>query len=725
MFLLVHHWTENFWASLVSGCLFAFAPIRLAEVYHLQLYNFYWAPLSFLFLEKFLCSKRWRHLACFAVFYWLQMLSSVYLGWLTTIAVGVYWCYRAVASDRGLIGRGMALRYAAFIIASLIVLIPFHMPYYVLQQQWGFSTSLQECVDWSADLLLNYLALPHVFNDLYLSLIQAYFPSLLHPKNQQLLFPGLVFSILVIAGSLPVAKGLAADRSRQLQRLFGLVLVVALLLSLGPFLLILGKDMRLPLPYLLFYYLVPGFRAIRVPARFALMVALAASVLAALGFLKISELLQRRWGPKQPWSYTFHGLLALCCMAMFLLEFGFKPLSLASLPTGDQVPKVYRWLATNELNGPIVELPLGQDFWQALKYMYFSTYHWQPLVNGASRFFPPTHLQLHAELASLPSVRAGELLRAIGVKGLVLHTDQLGPHEPSRWQLANLAEIGLEEVARFDSDVVYKFSPVEQTNQLHVEFAVPDQPATREMIQLPPRATLSLRLLAQSKGHPLWTHPSPLGRTPALLEWKEQRSGKTLTQEQSLELPLAIRAAEVWSTTLAVRTPPSPGRYTLRLLLPTLGLEAAPKLMQITSSRYPAAAHAPQLLSAAYVLEEPSSQVFDARDFNLTLQVINTGGAVWLAQAPNDRGAVRLGWRWFKGDERIPVIEGREYLHYDVFPGQTYRFTMAIKTPSLEPGRYTLELGLVSELVTWFSDQGVTPLTLDVHVQNLGMSLLQ
>jgi hypothetical protein len=115
--------------------------------------------------------------------------------------------------------------------------------------------------------------------------------------------------------------------------------------------------------------------------------------------------------------------------------------------------------------------------------------------------------------------------------------------------------------------------------------------------------------------------------------------------------------------------------------------------------------------------------VLDARDFNLTLQVINTGKAVWLAQAENDRGAVRLGWRWFKGDERVPVLEGREHLHYDVFPGQTYRFTRAIKTPLLEPGRYTLELGLVCELVTWFSDQGVTPLTFDVHVQNPGRSL--
>jgi hypothetical protein len=723
MFLLVEHWTNSFWASLLAGCLFAFAPIRFAEVSHLQLYSLYWAPLTFLFLDKFLRGKRWADLSWFAVCYWLQVLSSVYLGWLTTIAIGVYTLYFVVRIDRSLLCRALISRYLVFSIASILILLPFHIPYYMLKQQWGFSTSLVECIDWSADPVLNYLSPPHLLNDVYLSLARFLNPMLYNPRNQMMLFPGFVLGTLAAVGGLPGAKWLPGSKAQHLKGLFVIVLVSSFLLSLGPFLVISGNNTSLPLPYLLFYYLIPGFQAIRVPARFALMAVMAGSVLAALGFLRLSNYLRSRWSGKRLPVRLLQGFLALFFITMFTLELGFKPLPLASIPTGRQVPAVYRWLATKEFTGPIVELPLGQDFWQALKYMYFSTYHWRPIVNGASRFLPPTHVQLNAEIATFPSREAAELLSAVGVKGLVLHTNELGPHEASRWQHANLVEIGLEEVASFDSDVVYKFSPVEKTNLLQVELAVPDQRASREMIQLPQRSMLTLRLLAQSKGHPLWTHPSPLGRTPALLEWKEQHSGEMLTQEQSLELPLAIRSGEVWSTTLAVRTPPSPGRYTLRLFLPTLGLEAAPKLMQITSSRYPTGANAPQLFSAAYVMEEPSSQVFDARDFNLTLQAINTGSAVWLSQAKNDRGAVRLGWRWFRGGERIPVLEGREYLQYDVFPGQTYRFTMAIKTPLLEPGRYTLELGLVCELVTWFSDQGVTPVTFDVHVQSLGRSL--
>jgi hypothetical protein len=54
-------------------------------------------------------------------------------------------------------------------------------------------------------------------------------------------------------------------------------------------------------------------------------------------------------------------------------------------------------------------------------------------------------------------------------------------------------------------------------------------------------------------------------------------------------------------------------------------------------------------------------------------------------------------------------------LAYDILPGQTYKFRTTIKAP-LEAGEYTLELGLVCESVTWFSDRGVAPLTFLVHV---------
>ena len=203
--------------------------------------------------------------------------------------------YHTIRIDRGLLDRAMVPRYAAFIVGSLIVLLPFHLPYYAIQQQWGFSTPMQECIFWSADAVVSYLSPPYLFNSAYLSLVQSYFPRLHNPPNQQMLFPGLVPGFLAVLGSLSVAGSLPAGRSVQLQRLFRTILIMALLLSLGPFLVVLGRITSVPLPYLLLYYLVPGFHVMRVPGRFAPMATLAASVLAALGFLKMSDFLQRRW----------------------------------------------------------------------------------------------------------------------------------------------------------------------------------------------------------------------------------------------------------------------------------------------------------------------------------------------------------------------------------------------------------------------------------------------
>lgn len=715
MFFLVHHWTENFWAALLSGCMFAFAPIRFAELGHLQLANFYWAPLVFLFLDRFVWSKRWGDLAWFAVFYWLQMLSSVYLGWMITIAVGVYVLYYMVRIDRGLLNRTMIPRYAAFIVGSLIVLLPFHLPYYAIQQQWGFSTSLQDCIYWAADPLLNYFSPPYLFNGAYLALVQSYFPRLRYPDNLQMLFPGFVLGFLAVVGCLSTAGRFPADRLRQLQRLFRIVLVVALLLSLGPFLVILGKNTGLPLPYLLFYYLVPGFHAMRVPARFALLAALAASVLAALGFLKASEFLQSRWSRLQRSTHRLQCLLALFWIGLFTLELGFKPPPLADIPTGQNVPEVYRWLATKQLDGPIVELPLGESFWQALKYMYFSTYHWLPLVNGTSRFTPPTHVQLNSELASLPSLEAVEILSKLGVKGVVVHTDQLTPEEADRWQDADLATSGMEEVARFGSDVVYKLWPLNMTPPQDLALAMLDRLPNGEAMWLPVGVTMRFGFFLETRGQGFWVHPPPLGRTQVQIRWEEVPTGKVTLQRQKMALPLALRAGEVWTTGLPIKTPPSPGQYRLSLAVPTFGLKASPKLVQVSSNAYQTSANASQSLSAAYVLEAPSSKTITSSAIDVALQATNTSQSIWLADPNGERGKVRLGWRWYKESNGVPFEEGREDLAYDIFPGQAYQFRTTIKAP-LEPGAYILELGLVCELLTWFADRGIPPLKFIVHV---------
>jgi hypothetical protein len=53
--------------------------------------------------------------------------------------------------------------------------------------------------------------------------------------------------------------------------------------------------------------------------------------------------------------------------------------------------------------------------------MYFSTWHWQQLVNGYSGFFPPSHGELLDRVHDFPSESSLAYLRSRGVSYVTLH----------------------------------------------------------------------------------------------------------------------------------------------------------------------------------------------------------------------------------------------------------------------------------------------------------------
>jgi hypothetical protein len=595
----------------------------------------------------------------------------------------------------------MIPQYATFVVCSLLLLLPIHFPYYQAKQQWGFSRSLDECLFYSADLGLSYVTIPSLMNDLYLPLFRL--ASNLR-SYERTLFPGFVLPVLLLLGIFP-RRGLPLPAGlRQMKPIYWLLLITAFLLSLGPSLMILGRNLHIPLPYLGLYYLAPGFQAMRVPARFGLMVMLAAGVLAALGFLKVCSRLHASC--PQLSLPVCHAVLAICWLSLFMLELGFKPLALARIQTGDEIPAVYRWLAA-EKPGPMIEVPLGRG--EDYQYMYFSTYHWLPLVNGWSGFIPPTYGQTVQAFQALPSRQAVESLSAMGVKAMVVHLGRLQRHVALQWRQAQLAELGLEQVAAFGTDIVYRILPVDSTHVLHGELAVPDQ--------LPTGARMRLGLSVQGKDHRLWASPRPPGRVSAVVQWVELRTGKTIIDRGALELPSVIEAGQALFVGLPVRIPVVPGRYLLEVYVPSLALQTPPQRVELTRAPLPTSLNAPQLLAAAYTAEGIPTPVITTEPVAMTVKAINTGKAIWLAQAEGARGAVRLGWRWLKGDQEIPTQGGRELLTYDVFPGQEFAFHTKIPPP-MEPGEYRLEVGLLSELVTWFADQGVKPFRAAIHVVN-------
>ncbi|MBI4636802.1 MAG: hypothetical protein HY727_10685 [Candidatus Rokubacteria bacterium] len=131
----------------------------------------------------------------------------------------------------------------------------------------------------------------------------------------------------------------------------------------------------------------------------------------------------------------------------------------------------------------------------------------------------------------------------------------------------------------------------------------------------------------------------------------------------------------------------------------------------------PTSRRAPGLVSASYRSDlAPALTVTDARPVEFSVAATNDGRAVWRARTRGAKGAVRLGWRWFKQGETGWQGEGRSLLCHDVAPHESASFRPSIRPPR-EPGVYVLEVGLVNERIAWLADAGVPPVRSTVSVR--------
>jgi hypothetical protein len=674
-------WTRRWGPAIVAGTLFGWAPLRLSQTGHLQLLTFFWAPWAFLFLERFLRARRWADLWVFAVFYWLQVLSSFYLGMMLTVAVVLYAGYHVAAIDRALLGRAMATRAAAFVVASVVVLLPSHYGYLEVHRAWQAAWTPGAMAGYSADPQ-SYLSAPALVNDVYVRLFRPVTPVGAH---ERLLFPGLILPALVLLGSFARVRGVAEKEVRRVRRLFGLILVAAFVLSLGPYLVVWGVNTRIPLPYLGLHYVIPGWSAMRVPARFAFLVLLAAVPLSALGVQVLAERVAglrasatwRRWAPTA---------VASILVGLFLLELGAKPLPLQAVPIGPDVPEVYRWLARVR-PGPLVEIPLGVPRYEQ-EYLYLSTVHWLPLVNGRSSYAPSNHDDVKIVLAELPGARGREYAAALGLRAIVVHGDRLSRDARVRWAAAEDAG-HVRRLTAFGPDVVYSVAAVALSPSLGARLAAPDT-------MLPGQdARLGLRLVNE-RAEP-WAHGPPYGVTRAEVLWTELAPGRVSATTVLLTLPLVVGGREGVTVPLRATVPTAVGRYALDVRLPSRGLATERRTIEVRAvPPPPTSAEAGAHLAARYLVENGTAPRTLAPGDALRLQLVavNTGEAVWLMKPRAKKGDVALRWRWLAADGRaMDEGAGLAAIRYDVYPGQRYEFEEWPAAP-VDGGRYVLEVGL-------------------------------
>lgn len=272
MYLLVVDMTGNRVAGILAGVAYAFAPSRMAHLEHLHLLSMQWPPLILLCFRRVTITtgvpKRWWAGGLAAAFL-MQGLSGVYFLYFSVIVLvivgGVYLLFALLDRDRQLI-QSVLLAGGACALAGAI-LIPTLWPYQQVHDDLDIEREASEVNFWSAEAG-DYLAVwPD--NRLYNELLDGQFRHI-----EQALFPGLVILVLGVVG-------LTHPRFRREKWVLLAVTVGSVVLSFGLTGRIFGQDV--PLPYRVFYEGLPGFRAIRVPARFGLVALIGLGGLAGLG----------------------------------------------------------------------------------------------------------------------------------------------------------------------------------------------------------------------------------------------------------------------------------------------------------------------------------------------------------------------------------------------------------------------------------------------------------
>lgn len=402
MYLLALRLTGSSIAGMAAGIFYAFLPFRFVHLAHLQHVWGGWLPLLLLTLLAYIDRPDRKRAALFAVVFVLNGLTNIHYFFFGSFAVFV--TFLLVPRNPRLLALATG--------AGLLVLAPFLYPYAVVAKLYGMQRTYEE--------VLRFSALPRewLVTGEHSRVYAAFFDAAVDPERR--LFPG--FLVLLLAA---IGIWFATRRERWIALLW---IAIGFLGSLG---------LNFELHRFLFGG-VPGFRAIRSPARWAVIAYIGLAILAAFAIAALAR--------RQKW-------VAALVPILFVAELWSAPVRWF---LADPKPApVYAWLDAQPRPTPVMELPIDE---LPIEYDYLlrATAHHQPIVNGISGFAPPERVRLARMANSAPIPDAFvDALRADGVRYVIVHADVLGQRAPETraWVKREVGRGRLGFVRRFDGGV--------------------------------------------------------------------------------------------------------------------------------------------------------------------------------------------------------------------------------------------------------------------------------
>lgn len=429
-------------AGFVAGLAFAFLPYRLAHLAagHLPLMGTGWLPLLLLYEERLLRTRRLRDGALAGFFFAMLALSSWYYAYMGGLLAVLYWLLRARPWRSwlrdGRLWRGVV---AGSLVAGALML-PALAPLLSLSARGEMARStlsLRYVDQWSASLP-DFL-LPSIMHPLWGEAVMSAYPQNVH---ESLLFVGFVPLALAIY---------ALRRRRRATGALAAVGVISLVLALGTTLHWAGEPVRLPapatlvqlfdramytltgkyalnpaaysglaqpgsivapLPTLLLYLFLPFFNAMRVWARFGLLVGLVVALLAGAGAAGLAGRGRRT------------AMTAVLAVAL-LFEFGTAPFGFGVSAIGAQ--PVDEWLRAQPGSFAVLALPQSKT-WHGPA-LYAARQSGKSIAYGYGTYMPSAYRAWQKRLADFPGEESMQAIGEVGVRYVLVGLKSYGADE--------------------------------------------------------------------------------------------------------------------------------------------------------------------------------------------------------------------------------------------------------------------------------------------------------
>jgi hypothetical protein len=421
MYRLVRYLTGEELPGVISGFIFAFCPARVANFQYTPFVTNYWIVFSLLFLFKFLRLLSRGQVtgialcACAFLFYLLQCVSDIIAGVYFGLAFFPVLAWGLLINRRHLCPRMFAkvVALCALLAACLAAITaPLRSIREGMAEErvaWGIE-NVQEI----SPAISSYLASPPG-NLLYGSVSRGWAMN-----ARQLNFYGAAAWLFAFVGYLS-ARRAAHFLPRHMLRLIVFICLAAFLLSLGPWIHLTPGIKLCPGPYMLIYHSFPMLRTL---GGLGMVVLLFVCILAGFGVQWLAGRLERA-------RLCRRAVLGTAILAVMALEYASYPPTTWGQPfflVPREPPAVYQWLMARADDAPLIELPMpwepeevGGALGLDTAAMYWSAFHGRRIVNGQTAFAYPEYKIIVDQMKLFPSRETIDILRALGVRYVVVH----------------------------------------------------------------------------------------------------------------------------------------------------------------------------------------------------------------------------------------------------------------------------------------------------------------